>query len=540
MEYLDSTYKEETASFLKLFVLGEKDVYYKTFSESINNLGISHIFAISGMHLGLIVSLLAYLLKKFYISKESNRIIIVLFLIAYNVMTGIKISIIRATLLIMGIYLKEYFNILMTKADLLSFSFLGLLVVNLYYIYNVGFQLSYLIAISVVMGDYLFNNDKGIIRIAKVSIFATVIGLPIILRMNHAIGLVLVFSNVFFILFVTYLFLPLSFMLIILPFLESVYSIVLRVFHFFLTTFDSINIMIEITFSQTIYIVVYWFAIFLFITSNKPKRKTQAYLLVILVFVLNIFAPFKSPTFVRFLDVGQGDAVHIHDHQCDMVIDTGRYDSYDTLVTYFDAHNINDIDIILVSHFHGDHYGEVNDLMKYFEVDTLYLNNTTDKIDYEGKVLKQNDTFSCGNSKFQVLSSNTSSSNENNNSIVLYGIIGNDKYLFTGDIEKEVEKDLIREYLIPVDILKVPHHGSSTSSTHQFIEAINASIGIISVAEFNTYNLPNDDVIDRYLMNGCEIFKTSDLGTISIYYYELFNLRIIEGYKKNKRLVYCL
>ncbi len=537
-EYIDNTYKEEVASFIKLFILGEKDEVYEDISDSISNLGISHIFAISGMHLGLIVGLLMFLLKKFYVSKETNRTIITIFLIVYNVITGFKISIIRATLLVIGIYLKDYFNILLTKADLLSFSFVGLLMYNPYFLYNVGFQLSYLIAFSVIMGDYLFSSDKSIKKIAKITFLASIISLPITLSINHSFGLIFMFSNIYFILFVTYLFLPLSLLVLIAPFFEHIYEIILDIFSKSVEFFESINILINLNFTQPLYIIIYWFSIFIYIISVKQKRKTLALLLIILVFLLNIFVPYKSTCFVRFLDVSQGDAIHIHDNQCDMLIDTGNNDNYNTLVSYLEAFNVNDIDILLVTHYHSDHYGEVNDIMDNFEVKKLFVNSVNPIINYESEILYEGDSFSCGESRFQVLKANTNSTNENNNSIVLYGLIGNDRYLFTGDIESEIEIELLNNYKFPIDILKVPHHGSSTSSTLDFIQEANAEIGIISVGENNNYNLPNDEVIDRYLKNSYNILRTDKSGTITIYYYDLFNLRIIESYKKNKRLDY--
>ncbi|MBI9009800.1 MAG: DNA internalization-related competence protein ComEC/Rec2 [Tenericutes bacterium] len=537
--YIDQNYKEETASFLKLFVLGEKDEIYEENSEVVSNLGISHLFAISGMHLALIIGLLMFFLKKFYLSKETNRTIIIIFLILYNIVTGFKISIIRATLLIIGIYLKDYFNILLTKTDLLSFSFIVLLIYNPYYLYNVGFQLSYLIAFSVIMGSSLFANDQSIKKLAKIAFFASVISLPITLSINHDFGLIFIFANVFFILFVTYLFLPLSFVVLLLASLEPLYEMVINLYNSSINLFQRINILIDFSFSQSIYIVLYWFLIFIYIVSTKEKRKALALLGIITIFLLNIFMPFKSNTFVRFLDVSQGDAIHIHDNQCDMLIDTGDYDKYDTLVSYFEAYNIKNIDILLITHYHSDHYGELNDLMKNFEVDKLYLNSVNVKANFEATILQVGDSFSCGTSRFQVLSANTDSDNENNNSIVLYGMIDKDKYLFTGDIESVIEEQLLESYQFPVDVLKVPHHGSNTSSTLKFVEEANAALAIISVGADNDYGHPNAEVIDRYLNNNSFVLRTDESGTITVYYYPLFNLRIIESYKKNKRLVYC-
>lgn len=539
-EYINNNYQDETASFLKLFILGEKDEIYSKSQEQITNLGISHLFAISGMHLGLIIACLNTILKRLYLSKETNSKIIFIFLIIYNIITGFKISILRASLLVIGLYIKNFYNILLTKTDLLSFSFIGFLIINPYYIYNIGFQLSYIIAFSIIMGDYLFNTPNKLVNLCKLTIFANLISLPIILNLNHRIGLIFIFANIFFLYYVKYIFLPISFIVIFIPKIEILYSIVINIFNYFMNIFSEINILITFNFTQKIFIVSYWLFIFLIITTKNSKKKLTYTLSIILLVLINITIPFKSNEFVRFLDVSQGDSIHIHSGQCDMLIDTGDNDNYDTIKNYFISYNIKKIDILLITHFHSDHFAEVKDIANEITVENIYVNNQNEDIKYPITILKENDVFNCGNASFKVISASTNSNNENNNSIVLYGSIGEDTYLFTGDIEAEVENYLIENYNLKIDILKVPHHGSSTSSTREFIESTNPQISIISVGENNGYDLPDLEVISRYSSLPTKIYRTDESGTITIYYYNFLNFRIIETYKKNKRPDYHL
>ena len=250
---------------------------------------------------------------------------------------------------------------------------------------------------------------------------------------------------------------------------------------------------------------------------------------------------FESNVFVRFLDVDQGDSIHIHDGNCDILIDTGSSDKYDNLIKYFDSYNIKDIDILLITHFHEDHYGEMHDLINNLQIKNVFLNkNSIITNEYNSVILSNGDKFTCGSSKFQVLNANNDYENENNNSIVLLGEIGYDKYLFTGDIEAEIEQKIIDSYKLDIDILKVSHHGSNTSSTQEFLESIKAKLAVISVGEFNNYDLPNSDVIYRLNKEICNVLRTDQIGTITIYYNDILKLRIIETYKKQKLKHYTL
>lgn len=118
--YIDKNYPKESAAFLKLFILGIKN--NDTFiSNDLNQIGISHLFAISGLHLGLVIGLIKSFLNKLYISEKLNQKIILTFIIIYNIITGFKITILRASLLVLGFYLIKTYKILLTRTDLLSF-----------------------------------------------------------------------------------------------------------------------------------------------------------------------------------------------------------------------------------------------------------------------------------------------------------------------------------------------------------------------------------------------------------------------------------
>jgi len=540
-KHIELTYDDETAGFLKLFILGisDNEVINREISSEI---GISHILAISGMHIGILVSLIVSFLKRFYISKSTIDKVVIIFLIAYNIITGFKISIMRASLLIIGIYLKNYLSLLLSKTDITTFSMVIFLFINPYYVYSVGFQLSYLITYSLILSSSIFKKSNKITMLTKTSILATAVSLPIIINMNNHLGLVFIYANIFFILYLNYLLIPACIIVLILPQISDIYKVVILVFNYGVTFFSNMNVLVSFNFPTNLTKILYWSIIVLFITKfSNLKKKTIMLAASSLILFFLMLNSFESNVFVRFLDVDQGDSIHIHDGNCDILIDTGSSDKYDNLIKYFDSYNIKDIDILLITHFHEDHYGEMHDLINNLQIKNVFLNkNSIITNEYNSVILSNGDKFTCGSSKFQVLNANNDYENENNNSIVLLGEIGYDKYLFTGDIEAEIEQKIIDSYKLDIDILKVSHHGSNTSSTQEFLESIKAKLAVISVGEFNNYDLPNSDVIYRLNKEICNVLRTDQIGTITIYYNDILKLRIIETYKKQKLKHYTL
>ncbi len=538
--YIDRNYSKNSAAFLKLFILGIHQNTDEIFGNNIQQIGISHLFAISGLHLGLIIGLLKSFLKKLYISKKFNQTIIFIFIIIYNTITGFKITILRASLLVIGVYLIKTYKILLTKSDLITFSFLGFAIFNPYIIYNLGFELSYLIVLVLILSSYLFKNTNKLTSIVRTTILAALFSLPLTTSLNHDIGLVFIYANIFFILYVAYLFLPMTFLILFVPFLEPLYKIFTNIFIKAVIFFNEINKVIYFSFPNKLYSFIFWLLLILILVYyNDLKKRLIIFIGLILICISMVILPFCGTNFVRFFDVGQGDGAHIHDGSCNMIIDTGDIDNYNHLIEYFKNHNINKIDIVLISHWHSDHFGELVDLAKEFKIEKIYVNHDKD-IDLEYEIIHEGEIFTCGRAKFQVISANHDDLNENNNSLVLYGMIGSNSYLFTGDIEKEIENELLNKYLFQLDVLKVAHHGSDTSSINTFLTMTKPKIAIISVGKNNEYDFPGEAALDRLMNNVHKIYRTDRDGTVTIYYSYISKIRIIETYRHHFRRKYIL
>ena len=226
------------------------------------------------------------------------------------------------------------------------------------------------------------------------------------------------------------------------------------------------------------------------------------------------------------IDIGQGDSILIKYpyNQGNILIDTGKNDYTMTngIIPYLKSVGIRKIDYLIITHGDFDHMGEAINLVNNFKVEKVTFNCGSYN-DLEKELIKVLDKkkipyYSCikelniENNKLYFLN-NKDYGNENDNSSVIYTELNNHKFLFMGDAGVEVEKYLLEKYnLQDIDILKVGHHGSKTSSSKEFINEINPKYSIISVGKNNRYGHPNKEVLEN--LDDSKIYRTDQDGSI--------------------------
>ncbi|MBW6411252.1 MBL fold metallo-hydrolase [Clostridium sp. YB-6] len=241
----------------------------------------------------------------------------------------------------------------------------------------------------------------------------------------------------------------------------------------------------------------------------------------------------KNDMIVHFINVGQGDSTLIQVNNKNLLIDSGPKESRNNLLNYLESLNIKTLDFVIATHPHEDHIGNMDKIIKKYTILNFYApkvestTNTFEKmIDaLKSKGLKINvikrgvNSINLGkNTKVTIFTPiENHYENLNNYSPVIKIEYGEISFLFTGDAEKEIEKTLLlKKENLKSDVLKVGHHGSSTSTTESFLKEVNPSIAIISVGDFNSYNHPNESVLKRLEKNNTTIYQTNKNNTIII------------------------
>lgn len=234
----------------------------------------------------------------------------------------------------------------------------------------------------------------------------------------------------------------------------------------------------------------------------------------------------------HFIDVGQGDAALIRTEKGDILIDAGTNSSEDELKAYLDRLGVTDIEYAVFTHPHEDHIGGADMVLNTYNVKNVVLPDATstsktfermmDAIEAEkcGVIEATPDkTFKVGELTCTILAPISTSYTETNDySVVIRADYGETSVLFTGDAETHSEEEMLERYrfkgLLDCDILKAGHHGSDTSSSQAFLDAVTPVYAVISVGEGNTYGHPIQAILARYEAMKAEILRTDKEGDI--------------------------
>ena len=449
-------------------------------------------------------------------------------LFLYYLIIDSSASILRALVFLSIFKPNKEFHLGLSTFNMLILALIVLLIINPASIKDIGFNYSFVISSGLILYYDNKKQDKKLFRLVETSILAFLFSLPISLYYFSNVNLLSIIYNLFYVPFVSSILFPLTFIVAICPFLSDIYLVVVNLFEKSIFFFEGISINLTFRKLSVIIYIIYLLIIFIAIY----KRKVLYLLLILLVphyFYNNIVVENK----MYMIDVGQGDSILFVSNNKSMLLDTGgsinssldKWSVGDDLVTFLRSKGIRRIDTILISHGDMDHIGEYFKIVKYFKVDNVYLNSNqlnsiekrvvTDSLNNNINIakLKKGDNISLGNFNFLVI--NNSFTDENDASTVLFGMISSSKLLLMGDASVRSEQDIINSYNLPkIDILKVGHHGSNTSSSKKFINEINPKYSLISVGENNRYGHPKKSVLNT--LSNSEIYRTDLDGNIEI------------------------
>lgn len=505
--------KFKHSDYFKAFLIGDKSEMddYSIFQKN----GVSHLFAISGMHLSLLSGIVLFVFKK----SRFKEILACIFLILFSMITNYSASIYRSLLLFIYIVLNKKLDLRISTVNVLLLVVCTLLIFNPLIIYDMGF----LYSVSVSLGLILFNKymkKNYFVNMFLTSFIAFLFSLPITLYYNYEINLMQIINNVVIVPLVSIIIYPLTILTFIFSFLEPILNVLISILKFISTHLIMINIIVPKV--SLIFYFIYYVFLFMFLKTNR-----NIFILLIIIYTLCIKAKplIDFNTYVYFLDVGQGDSSLIYSKHKVILIDTGGNDNIkvsDNTIKFLKSTGKSKINYLVLTHGDYDHMGEAISLVENFRVEKVIFNcgsyNELEKNLIKVLDKKKIPYYSCikelniDDSKLYFLNSKYYG-NENDNSSVIYTELDNHKFLFMGDAGVEVEEDLIEKYnLQDIDVLKVGHHGSKTSSDKKFIDEIKPKYSIISVGKNNRYRHPNKEALDN--LKDSKIYRTDLDGSI--------------------------
>lgn len=553
---INGTLTDEEGNLLLAILLGDKDKLSEDIQESFKTSNLSHMLAVSGAHVSYIILGLTYVLQNSIIGKKNGKIVCIIFLLVFMAITNFTPSVTRTCIMAV---LTLFSGIIYRKSDVytnISVAALITLIFNPYSLLDLGFQLSYGGTIGIIIFIKRIQEKKSnskvinyIKQMALVSIYANIIIIPIMMYHSNTVSLTFIISNI--------MASPILGIIVITGFLFIITSITVkpltRLIAIFIKPILSILIKIsqicsKLPFSNILVVTPYMFnvisyyAIILYCIKSKKNNKCKIIICLLIVLILINFIIYIFPQKLRifFIDVGQGDStLIITPDKKTVLIDGGGSDSFDVgekvLLPYLLDRRILKVDYVLISHFDTDHCGGILTIMEKVKVKNIIISEQAEhsenyerfkKLMIHKKIrlieVKKGDKIKIGRySEFKILfpTSRLLSENPlNNNSIVAQFNYNNFKMLFTGDIEKLAEQQILKteKAEIRADILKVAHHGSKTSSIPEFIKAVKPKIALIGVGKNNTFGHPNQQTIKNLENIKCRIYRTDLQGEIII------------------------
>jgi len=520
--------KSSNAKYLQTFLLGDKILLEEKTIESYQKNGVSHLFAISGMHISLFVAILSWLFQKC----RHRHFILSIFFCFYAFLTGFTASIIRATtLFIFSSSRRKPIYILI----LLSFI---LLLYNPFIIYDIGFLFSFIISgYLLLFGKKMEKIQNSILRLWMTSFFCFIVSIPISIISFHEIYWLSSIFNIFFVPLISYLVFPLTILTFIFPFFDGFLGVAVYLMEqlsFFCNTFSISTPMYDI--SLMIFLFYY-----ILITLSIIKPKISIILGLTLCFHI-FYKNLDSHDYITILDVGQGDSILLElSNNRNILIDTGGILNYkkeawqirkketnlakNKIIPYLKSRGIGKLDALVLTHGDFDHLGEAMHLLERFKVQQVIMNSGMNN-SYENKIIEycnqHNITYQQISRKTVVIANQTfsflndkDSQNENEDSLIFYTQLRGKNILFMGDAGKESEEEILKNYQLPqIDIFKVGHHGSRNSSSSSFIDTIKPKYSLIGVGKNNRYKHPHEEALE--VLTNSQIYRTDRNGSIQI------------------------
>ncbi len=526
----------QSKDYLNSFVLGNSDFVSEEAMNSYQVNGISHLLAISGLNITIIAGIILFILNKVNKREKINYTIVILALMFYMFLTNFTPSVVRATLMFIILTFTKMFNLKIETMYILLLVLSVYLLYNPYMVYHIGFLLSFVTTFYLILFSDLIQNTKGYLyQTFIISLIAFLASMPILINNFFTINLLSPFINIIFVPLVSLFIYPLSLITLVVKPLDGLFYTLVTLMEDLSLIISEAGLNLVLKHVDIILLILYYVLITYALYKLVKKQKRGLVLVLITLTIHANINYLSSENTLTMIDVGQGDSIllKLKHNMGNILIDTGGQMSYDgsepydlatnKLIPYLRSEGISKLDYLVLTHGDFDHAGMTLNLLKNFKVDNIILNKENDN-DLEKQVIKyaqkqkikhyhfQKEILKVGNVKFYFLN-DYKTADENENSLIIYTKIEKQNILLMGDAGEKSENYLINNYDLPeVDILKVGHHGSRTSSSKAFIDEIKPKYSLISAEKNNRYGHPHKKTLQN--LNDSIIYRTDKDGSI--------------------------
>lgn len=552
----------DEGALVKTMLLGQKWLLPSEIQRDFQVTGLSHVLAISGLHVGFIVAALSFVAKLFCLTKRQAFIFQICLLCLYCAMVGAAPSVVRAVVmaaLLLGAKAVGREPDMLNNLFLAAFSILLFRPLDLF---DVGFQLSFGAVVGIILFAERFKKWLKFLpgwMAAGISVtLSAQLGVwPIIAYYFNNFSIVALIANLFLV--------PLAGVIVLMGFALMVGALlgpgigvfvgpVLKFLCFLLMKGNEVFTAIPWAFVRVIspsllFMVCYYLTVW-FLSPEKPawmKRPVPwCGAMAVMLLLVGVLTPLLDNDLeVVFLDVGQGDCIYIRtpDEKHILIDGGGKSENYtgtfdvgeDVVVPFLLKNGVGRLDLVVMSHVHDDHIGGLIAVLENIPVKVFMEYPPGEKSDNYRRLkelvlekgIKNMYAYSGLSYKvgkdvrLDVVYPDAEGKQpealfdrgDNNRSLVFLLRYRDAAVLFTGDIEADVEKYLTMNWNLPIDILKVAHHGSNTSSTNEWLEVLKPKLAVIQVGK-NAFGHPHPDVMQRLEDKGTKVLRNDRHGAV--------------------------
>lgn len=556
-QHIDETFPSSLASEAKALLIGEKSNVDQDVNRAYQKLGITHLFAISGLHVGIIVLIIYEGLLFCKVRKELALIILLIALPIYGILAGGAPSVWRSVSVVEFLLIGRIKNL--SVDDALNISFIVFILLDPFAIYQIGFQLSYLATYSLIYSSSIISRfKKWWTKTFIITFLCQLIVYPLLLFHFFELSLSSFAMNIIFVPLFSFIVLPINILLLALTFIPIpiadliffIYEPCRTLISDFINFCQSIPNQMWIAgkpTKQSMTIAYISVLATFYLIDVKDKLWKVVLVLMIPILIIHFQTKWFSEMKISFINVGQGDSILMElPYQKEVyLIDTGgvlrfqeevwkkRDSIYEVgrqvVVPYLKGKGINKIDKLILTHGDSDHVEGAEEIAKEIAIGEIHISPNSMKKRVFKDLLKEVDKknipiiepvaglgWHSSNIQFQYLWPMDTKYEGNNDSLVLYVKMGAFEGLFTGDLEQSGELEVMKNFptLQKIDLLKAGHHGSKTSSHEEFLQQLMPTVTIFSAGENNRYNHPHKEVVEKYHDLGLRTMSTIDYGTI--------------------------